>query len=36
MEISLHQRRQSGFWTNLPVPSQWDVQGFGTVHYQKD
>jgi hypothetical protein len=26
----------SGFWTNLPVPSQWDVQGFGTVHYQKD
>ena len=26
----------SGFWTNLPVPSQWDVLGFGTVHYQKD
>jgi len=26
----------SGFWTNLPVPSQWDVKGFGTVHYQKD
>ena len=19
----------SGFWTNLPVPSQWDVKGFG-------
>jgi len=27
---------QSGYWTNLPVPSQWDVKGFGTVHYQKD
>jgi hypothetical protein len=26
----------SGYWTNLPVPSQWDVRGFGTVHYQKD
>ena len=26
----------SGFWTNLPVPSEWDVKGFGTVHYQKD
>jgi hypothetical protein len=26
----------SGFWTNLPVPSQWDVKGFGTVNYHKD
>ena len=26
----------SGFWTNLPVPSQWDVKGYGTLHYQKD
>ena len=26
----------SGFWTNLPVPSQWDVQGFGTLSYKKD
>ena len=26
----------SGCWTNLPVPSQWDVKGFGTLHYQKD
>ena len=26
----------SGLWTNLPAPAQWDVQGFGTVHYQKD
>jgi hypothetical protein len=26
----------SGFWTNLPVPSHWDVHGFGTLHYEKD
>ncbi len=26
----------SGFWTNLPVPSQWDVKGFGTLHYSHD
>jgi hypothetical protein len=27
---------QSGYWTNLPVPSQWDVRGFGTLNYHKD
>lgn len=27
---------QSGYWTNLAVPSQWDMQGFGTLNYQKD
>jgi len=26
----------SGFWTNLPVPSQWDVKRFGTLNYHKD
>jgi hypothetical protein len=26
----------SGIWTNLPVPSQWDVKGFGTLNYHKD
>ena len=26
----------SGFWTNLPVPSQWDMRGFGTLSYKKD
>ncbi len=26
----------SGAWTNLPVPSQWDVKGFGTLTYKKD
>lgn len=27
---------QSGYWTNLPVPSQWDLHGFGTLGYHKD
>ncbi len=26
----------SGVWTNLPVPSHWDVRGFGTLSYKKD
>src|ERR1044071_2723164 len=26
----------SAVWTNLPVPSQWDMQGFGTLSYQRD
>ncbi|HEU5122909.1 MAG TPA: glycoside hydrolase family 2 TIM barrel-domain containing protein [Verrucomicrobiae bacterium] len=26
----------SGVWTNLPVPSQWDMHGFGTLNYKKD
>ncbi len=26
----------SGVWTNIPVPSQWDVKGFGTLSYKKD
>ena len=26
----------SGFWTNLLVPSQWDVKGFGHLTYHKD
>lgn len=26
----------SGVWTHLPVPSQWDVKGFGTLNYKKD
>jgi hypothetical protein len=26
----------SGVWTNLPVPSNWDVRGFGTLNYKKD
>ena len=27
---------KSGVWTNLPVPSQWDVHGYGTLNYHKD
>lgn len=27
---------QSGFWTNLPVPSNWELHGFGTLSYKKD
>lgn len=26
----------SGVWTNLPVPSHWDMHGFGTLTYKKD
>lgn len=26
----------SGFWTNIPVPSNWDVLGFGHLTYKKD
>jgi len=26
----------SGFWTNLPVPSNWELHGFGTLNYKKD
>jgi hypothetical protein len=26
----------SGFWTNIPVPSNWDVKGFGHLNYKKD
>ncbi len=26
----------SGYWTNLPVPSHWDMHGFGTLSYKKD
>ncbi len=27
---------QSGFWTNLPVPSNWEPHGFGHLNYRKD
>ena len=26
----------SGYWTNLPVPSNWELHGFGTLHYYRD
>jgi hypothetical protein len=27
---------QSGYWTNLPVPSNWELHGFGTLNYFHD
>jgi hypothetical protein len=27
---------QSGRWTNLPVPSNWELYGFGTLNYFQD
>ncbi len=27
---------QSGYWTNLPVPSNWEFHGFGTLTYHRD
>src|SRR5208282_5993649 len=27
---------QSGCWTNLPVPSCWELHGFGTINYHRD
>lgn len=26
----------SGFWTNLPVPSHWELHGFGHLNYRQD
>ena len=28
--------RQSGFWTFIPVPSNWELHGFGTYNYGHD
>ena len=27
---------QSGYWTNIAVPSNWELKGFGTLSYQND
>ncbi|HET7624019.1 MAG TPA: glycoside hydrolase family 2 TIM barrel-domain containing protein [Verrucomicrobiae bacterium] len=27
---------QSGYWTNLVVPSNWEMHGFGSLNYHKD
>ena len=27
---------KSGEWTTIPVPSNWDVLGFGMLNYKKD
>ena len=28
--------RNSGKWTQIPVPSNWELQGFGTYNYGQD
>ena len=28
--------RNSGEWTKIPVPSNWELQGFGTYNYGHD
>ncbi|MEP7000603.1 MAG: glycoside hydrolase family 2 TIM barrel-domain containing protein [bacterium] len=28
--------RQAGQWMTIPVPSNWEMQGFGTYHYSND
>ena len=28
--------RQAGRWATIPVPSNWEMQGFGTYHYSDD
>ena len=28
--------RKSGTWTTIPVPSQWEMHGFGTLNYSRD
>lgn len=28
--------RNSGSWTTIPVPSNWEMQGFGNYVYSKD
>ena len=27
---------KSGYWTTIPVPSQWEMNGFGTLRYSQD
>ena len=28
--------RNSGYWTTIPVPSQWELQGFGTYNFGRE
>ncbi|QNR86736.1 hypothetical protein H9N25_10300 [Pedobacter riviphilus] len=28
--------RKSGIWTKIPVPSNWELQGFGSYNYGHD
>lgn len=35
-EFKVSGGRNSGNWTNIPVPSNWEMQGFGTYRYWND
>ena len=36
MGFLLHGRQNSGGWTNIDVPSCWELQGFGNYNYGSD
>lgn len=35
-ELKVSGGRNSGEWKTIPVPSNWEMQGFGTYHYWSD
>ncbi|EDY83400.1 Glycosyl hydrolases family 2, immunoglobulin-like beta-sandwich domain [Verrucomicrobiia bacterium DG1235] len=35
-EFKVNGGRNSGEWSTIPVPSNWEMQGYGTYHYWKD
>lgn len=35
-EFKVNGGRNSGDWSTIPVPSNWEMQGFGTYHYWTD
>ncbi len=35
-EFRVNGGRRSGEWATIPVPSNWEMQGFGTYHYWRD
>ena len=35
-EFSVTGGRRAGEWTTIPVPSNWELQGFGTYNYGQE
>ena len=35
-DFLLNGGRNSGAWTTIPVPSNWEMEGFGTYRYSND